>query len=372
MSTALRLRLYTGGDDLSDVPAGWTIRQAFTARLLPRLQRLRRADGSIEKYDRAVRHWESYWRDAGTPEPSLINIDPETLTACVDWLVSSPLNKIATHAAANQQLMYLHAILDRVQDIYLSLRRPVPKGDPLPEEESGEGGVEVPLDLLDLWYRRCRVASQSTDARLPAPLVWRSLLVLYVTCGCRRSEAARMPRTAWHREPRFPRLPGFRTVCDSPHGWLAFETPKTRRRKGGLPLVIPVHQVLAEHLAEMDRLSPHRERMFPLDKSETAWRNQFRRIQAGVTRQQAIAAGYPEGVSYYTFQDLRVTANMQYLEQADREIGEHILGHAPRGVNARHYDRVSRRAADAVARMVWPAVFSSASSATDGTGMEHG
>lgn len=328
----------------------WTIREAFQERVLPWLQRQGRASATIENYWRAINYWEQCRPD----NPAINRITEEDLTRFPSQILSR--GRVKTNGTANDHQMCVHRILQFCAQF---LDHPLPPREKLPRQAATKFSRVVPDDVLDLSYRRCRVATLTKDPRLPAPLVWRSLLTLFVSLGLRRSEAILLPRSAWHREPEFPDLPEFPDYdfdASSPHGWLVFDTSKTRRVKGGRPLVLPVPKVLAEHLSAMDQIHSQRTRMFPLGECTQSWRQQWQRIQWGIKTTRGLAGWEPPFVPY-TFQDLRKTANRRYRKLAGREVARAILGHQPRGVNETYYDELTEDAVDAVARIVFPAAF---------------
>lgn len=343
------LKLFTGPDDQQDRrrstdPNSWTIRQAFEEIKLPELKRQKRSDGSIAKWNKAV--W--YWEQVSRMNPPLSQIGDDDLNAFPEQLVD-PDNRfgIRTNTAANQQLMYINGILNSCR----KLIDRVPSGSPLPKQAPTKVRRSLSDDVLNELYFACRSATVSYDSRIPAPLLWRSLLVLYLSIGCRRCEGARMPASALMRTELCPDLPGLDIEAESPFGWLVFHTPKTRSRKGGLPLVLPVSKPLREHLDELDRLSPNRRRLFPIGDHPSTWRKQFNRIQKSA------------GISPpFTFQELRKTANRRFRRAADRETAAFMLGHSARGVNATFYDDLTDDAIAMINSMPWPNAFDSLAS----------
>jgi integrase len=350
MTTAApALRLFTGeAPEIPEPPQSdpvppspeeeWTLREALERRVIPKLKRSGRAQQTLDNWRNAVECWETVRPD----NPAISLITEEDLTLFVDAL---PEAFDYCHKTANKKLTHVQGILKRCEDI---LGRRAPQGDPLAKQPATKVRRIVPDDVLDLIYRRCNVATLSHDPRLPAPLVWRSLLTLFSTLGPRRSEACKMPRSAWRRDPEYPSLPEYPQLesdAESPHGWLVFATPKTERAKDGLPLVLPVPKILADHLAEMERLSPRRARMFPIGTSDSSWRKQLLRIQWGVTTIRGFEI--PDAPEY-TFQDLRKTTGRRYRRHAGRDVSGFLLGHKPRGVNATYYDELTHDAVEAV------------------------
>lgn len=348
---SVALKLYTGESQLparqQNPPQFWTIREAFEQRVLPKLKRQHRSQATIDKWGLAVGYWELVYPD----NPPISQITDSDLTAFSDLLLAK-VAKITTHTTANQKMMHVQSILKACRDALDH----IPVGTPLPDQAATRHRRIVSDELLDQWYRQCSFATLSRDRALPAPLIWRALLALFLSMGCRRGEACMMQRTAWHRDaefPDFPQHPDLDVDGTSPYGWLVFHTPKTRAKKHGLPLVLPVSAMLARHLDQLDRLSPGRERMFPIGDHATSWQGQLSRIQWGVKR----ASPEDSNRDHYSFQDLRKTVSRRYRKSSGREVAKYMLGHQPRGVNATFYDDLTEDAVTAVNTMHWPKAF---------------
>ncbi len=333
------LKLFTGEcpptTKSCDDPRFWTVREAFDAATLPRLVRLQRSPGTLAKWRKAVWYWEAAWPD----NPPLGAVTSADLTHFPDRLLAGPW-AITTNTAANQQLMYVQAI------IAAAGLPAVPIGQPLPPQAATRIRRTISPDLISKMYRHCRAATVSGDSDLSPDLVWKTVLVLFWNIGCRRTEGLTMPRSAWHRSPTFPDLASLESPAESPHGWLVFHTPKTRTRKGGLPLVLPVSATLARHLDLLDRAAPRRARLLPVGNHPSTWRKQLNRIQA--------AAGIDPP---FTWHDLRKTANRAFRRCAGRDVARFMLGHSPRGVNEAYYDDLTEDAVAAVSALPQPAAF---------------
>lgn len=338
------LRLFDGDQSLPDNATHWTIRQAFESVTLKKLKRQNRSPGTIAKWEKAV--W--YWEQVNPHDPPLGAISEDNLNEFPERILEpSRQFGIRTNTAANQQQMYVAAILRSCKS---KLSTEVPDCEPLPTEAPSRHRRIIKDEQLAATYFACRSATWSTNANLPAPLVWQSLLVLLCSIGCRRTEAATMPANAFVRSVEFPDLPGVEIDAESPFGWLVFHTPKTRAKKHGLPLVVPVSRCLADHLNELDRLAPARRRMFPIGDHASTWRKEFLRIQS--------AAGIDDP---FQFQDLRKTANRRFRRAGGRDVAAYMLGHQPRGVNATFYDDLADDAAAMLNRCTWPRGFDSLS-----------
>ncbi len=346
------LRLYSGDSskdtDRPSIPKEqWTIRQAFEQQKRPLMLRQGRAAPTLKKWEKAVWYWEQV-----TDNPPIGQVDDELLNVFAERLLERERRfDVNTNTTANQNQMYIQSILKSCEKHL----EHVPKGTPLPLQAATKHRRIVPPDLLARIYQACDSAKYDllrcpwVCRSIPAPLLMRSVVTLFLCIGCRRTEGLTMERTAYVRHPEFPDLPecgGMEIDADSPHGWLVFHTPKTRARKSGLPLVLPVAPVLAAHLDLLDELAPHRKRLLPLGDSVNTWQNLFRRVQD--------AAGIENP---YCWQELRKTANRMYRRAAGRDVAKYMLGQQPRGVNAAFYDDMTQDAVEAVARIQLPNCF---------------
>lgn len=328
----MQLQLFAPDESPSTNPSYWTLRQAWEWSMRPKLERLNRSPGTLDKYRKAVDYWEQV-----TDDPPIGIITHEQLNLFPELLLARR-NSIHTHTAANQQLMYAQAILARALDA-------APKGDPLPKQERTRRRRIIPADAIAAMYRECRILKWSTDLSVPTPLIWRTLLIVLLQCLPRRNEALLLGTAAYHPEPDFPELSEAEVDCDvtSPQGWLVYHTPKTKRIKNGLPLVLPVSPVLQQHLVELLRYSPNRLRLFPLGTHPTTWRKHLMQIQR--------AAGID---SPYTFQEFRKTGNRLMRRLAGRDVAMYFAGHAKRGINEDYYDDLTEEAVEAAQRWTFP------------------
>jgi len=345
------LRLFTGsetGNQESETSGRfWTIRQAFEQKKRPEMLRSESATATIKKWEKAIWYWEQV-----TDNPPLIHITEELLTDFPERLLE-PDRKlgVTTNTTANQKLMYVRGIMKSC-DKYLPR---IPRSVPLPSQPATRHRRIVPVDLLDAMYRGCHAAKNDPSRlkgmckAIPSPALMRAVLAFYLLAPCRRTEGFKMERTAYRRQvefPDFPEHPGFEVEAESPFGWLVFHTPKTARKKKGLPLVLPVHPTLALHLDCLDKLAPNRKRLLPLGNNPTTWQHSFNRIQK--------AAGI---VKPYTWQDLRKTGNRLFRKAGGREVAKFMLGQQPRGVNAQFYDDLTEDAVEALSRVQLPECF---------------
>lgn len=359
--SAIALKVFNG-DELEtprtprEEKQQWTLRQAMNEVTIPLLKRQGRSGGSIAKYEKAVWHWESHWRvengfdmesDARC-DPAISAIDTEQLDEFPAALIANERSGIRTHAAANQQLMYVEAVLRSCGPRLgrkggCGILDQVPFGLRLTDEAPTRKRRRIPEDALCAIYDACRFAKFPAHPRLPAPALWRTFLVTFANIGPRRCEGWLLPM---HADCRLPECPDDTIEATSPAGWLQFHTPKTRRTKNGLPLSVPVAPIVRQHLDALREIDPRRGRIFPVGNTPTTWRKWFKRIQERIGFDQP-----------YTFQELRKTCSMRYRRHAGRDVAQYMLGHLPRGVNAKYYDDLAEDAVQAAQTIAQPEAF---------------
>jgi hypothetical protein len=344
-SATAALKLYTG-EPTTLTPREqkrlWTLRQAFAEITEPLLIRRGRATGSIAKYHKAIWYWEQ-----ATSDPAISLVTGETLDDFVEQL---PRDFKLLHQSANQQLLYVEAILRSCGPRVgrrggAGILDDVPCGERLPEQAPSRRRRRIPEELLAAMYLDgARGMTVPAHPRVPAPAFWRTFLVTGANIGPRRCELWRLPMTA---DVRQPECPDEEIEATSPHGWFQFETPKVRGRKAHRPLIVPLPPVVRLHLDHLRTLDPRRQRIFPAPSEHpSCWRKWFIRLQthAGITEP-------------FTFQDLRKTCSMRYRQHAGREVAKFILGQQPRGVNALWYDDLTQDAVTAALTLPQPEAF---------------
>lgn len=355
---SVALKLYTGADQPQTPKERrklWTVREAFDEITEPLLERRGRADGSIAKYRKAVWYWEAVCRlQAGFKADGTERVDPAISAIDSERLDEFPLELlghdfgITTHTAANQQQMYVESILrtcgPRVgRKGGAGILDEVPFGQRLVAQAPSRHRRRCPDDELCAIYDACRFAKFPEHPRLPAPEIWRALLVTGAMEGPRRCELGELSMSA---DVRSAECPDETIEATSPHGWLQFHTPKTRRVKNGRPLCIPIAPCVRTHLDYLRDLEPRRGRLFPIGDTPSTWRKWLRRIQE--------KAGIKEP---FTFQELRKTCSIRFRRHAGREVAKYMLGQQPRGVNERWYDDLAEDAVQAVLTVAPPAAF---------------
>lgn len=310
-------------------PDAINLRAAYTQFLLPRLKG-QRADGTLEAYETAIKHWENL-----TPNPDVRDIDDSCLDQFRDSMAA------AGHGVENvkKQWRSIRAILWACCPRNSSNKNGRPKGEALLDDvpcfEISDAGKKkarkrvVPDDVLLRIYEYADAARYPRGKLRTPGDYWRAITVFFATYGPRRDDGLLMDVSAIHWGVDCPD-PEIR--LSSPWGWLEYVPEKTKRKKPD-PLILPLTQLVRAHL-EFLADGTNTGRLFPVGMNRGTWREVFNRIQE--------AAGIPK--PYYTFQELRKTANVRWNELPKAwRAGEDILGHAPRGVNARSYDEAVAR-----------------------------
>jgi hypothetical protein len=94
------------------------------------------------------------------------------------------------------------------------------------------------------WYLRAEGAQWPVGASVPAPLWWRTLLVLCCTYGFRTRDNLDLD---WTHVYWSPDCPSTEIALRSPFGWLMM-TPRKTLRKKPAPLVLPMTRIVQAHL----------------------------------------------------------------------------------------------------------------------------
>lgn len=341
-----QLRLFTGELAITgrESRQRYTLREAFERVTLPVLQRRRRSASTIAKYVKAV--W--YWELAYPHDPPICEITADLLDELPGTLLEPGRRLgITTNTAANQQQMYAEAILRSCGPRNgrrggAGILDQFPVGERLPVQAPTKRRRFIDDEDWNRLYLACGKLTTPRDwtISIPFALASRVMLVLLYNCGPRRNEAMSLPTSSVIRTIEHP---DDEIDVRSPHGWLSYHTPKTRSRKGGLPLTIPICETLRRHL---DAIDGSRSRLFPHGSHPSTWRSWLRRLEMLAKTE-----------SHCTFQDMRKTANRGIRRVGGREVSMFVLGHQPRGVNATWYDDLTEDAVAAVNRRLQPELF---------------
>jgi len=290
-------------------------------KFISRNQKLNRSPATVVTYETALRHWERYSGDPPVVEITDATLDEFASRFLADGATTGNLKKVWTN---------LRHIFRRLSRREIGNPRGLPHGTQLLEwvpylevvaDEPPPPRVMTDPETWSRIYRAARIAAHPQRAQQPAPLVWRAAFVVWANYGLRRSDLVALE---WDEHVKFDaRCPDPRIDLDNPHGWLVFIPWKTRRKKPQ-PLMLPLNEITRRHL---EAIRGPRSKVFQLSARPATLHNWRRKIQA--------VAGIEDP---YTFKDFRATCNVAW-NRLSRGLGEHVLGHAPRGVNQTHYFR---------------------------------
>lgn len=317
-----------------------TLRSAFVKFLLPRLTG-QRAAGTLEAYETTLRHWEKL-----TPDPDVRDIDDLTLDLFRDAMLIEN-----TAETVKKQWRSIRAVLRACCPRNSSNRSGRPRAESLLVdvpcfEISGERRPRRKRVATDDELTRMYLAADAAKyprkkAHSPGDY-WRTILVLIATFGPRRDDSLLLARGEVILSTQCPD-PELRLV--NPWGWLSFVPRKTKRTKPD-PLLLPLTRVVHAHL-DLILSGTIGDRVFPVGDNRGTWRECLNRIQE--------AAGIEKP---FTFHDLRTTANIRWHDlPGSHRAGEDVLGHAPRGVNARNYEEAVSRLCRLAPQFTLPAAM---------------
>lgn len=236
---------------------------------------------------------------------------------------------LAGPATWNAQRRQIEAILATVgparhgKPFALGLIDECPRAQPARETEPDP--VTATLTEISEIYLACEVARWPREATtgVPAPDIWRALVVFLFNVGCRRSDFLAIDKTQvdWPRQALL-----------------------LRQRKTGKARWLPLNETTLSHLARIGECTGPRLFPFP-DNLRTLYRT-------WAAIQQAAEISVPRGSvscrrQVYGFHELRKTCLTEYFavnERAAQEMG----GHSQLLTTLRHYVSTARR--DGVAR----------------------
>lgn len=345
------LRLFRGAEAPND-SSGVTLRDAYLRFVLPRLERQKRRPRTIAGYRTALSHWERF-----SANPPVELIRTEALEKFLDALLACHQRKGESgHENVRKTRACLGRILaecGRSQGGEPPLIDSVPHAD-LPAvdceqiEESSETRRRVPIAELGACFEACASASWPAQrVSHTAAEIWRGLLLLATCLGPRRDDLLNLQWGNFSFDVRCPH-PKYAEQVSAPHGWLWFLPTKTRAKKPER-LLLPLPKCLRSQLERMRRTGAGG-RVFALPNSPR------RRLQERHTLWRT-ATGRGDDWKPYTWQELRYTCSCLWNDMWPG-LGEHVTGHAPRGVNARHYDENLHRLVEHVDRLRLPPEFS--------------
>jgi len=354
------LRLFTGDDDtdghFSKTPnaaqvdgSRLTLKECFERYLLPDLV-LDRAPATISGYRTALRHWYD-----GTTNPVVVDIADQTVRVWRETMVRGGMSA----PTLAKQWRFLRAILRRIG--------PRETGNPagngvigqVPYCQPVHGALKhsyrriVSDQDLGACYEACRLANwPRTD--VAAPTMWRAALVLWHTYGFRTQDLFATKRgfagIGWKNVSFAVECPDPQVEASNPHGWLSYVPTKTQRTSGEA-VIVPLTECVRAHLQaiQQDRVA-----VFPCPVSSKTFYDGIWKLIQGEA--QAIAVARSQAYRSFLPRHLRTTANNAW-SRLTPGLGEWVLGHAKRGVNARFYTIVIQDLVEGAARFPTPQAF---------------
>jgi hypothetical protein len=343
------LRLFAPADSATDKSVRRTLRDCYLAFTRPRLVRRGRAARTLDGYLAALSRWERLSGD-----PSVTQITDRTLDEFADALLEEHRMKGQDgHHSTRKHAVCVQAILadcGRPHDGAPPLLSGVPRCD-LPAPPAGSGAAldkrrRIATAELAGCYAECGAAAWPTHLSARASDVWRALLVLAATYGPRTQELIGLEWGNVSFDERCPH-PKYSTSIVNPHGWLWHVPRKTRATKPE-PLYLPLTIAARAHLERLRRTGAGG-RIFALPRSRRAFDGQRRRLWR-------LAVGRGAEWTPYTWHELRFTASCAWNDLRPG-LGEHVTGHAPRGVNRQSYDEDLHRLVTFAPLLDLPAEF---------------
>ncbi len=250
MSIAPQLRLFSVDDEplsTKDQQRQMTLLEAYKSTICLGSRAKKRARGTLKDYWTALSHWSRLMESDGPL--GIGEINDEMLDDFGDLLQleeksNRTINKVCGHVEAilktcgprtgrnrrGLEILERFVFAEKREEETMIRRRLVPKND------------------MSRIYEACRIASWPDHPTLPAPLVWRTALVLFWNVGLRRNDCRQMKLSSVHWEVPCP-IPELRSI-ENEHGWLEFLPAKTMRRKPQ-PVVIPLNETMRHHLKWM-------------------------------------------------------------------------------------------------------------------------
>lgn len=293
--------------------------------------------------------------------------DPRTNSPGIDLVDSAALNCLAASlvdddgnpATAAKRIRYLMAVLNDATErgIVRKVRKPkIRQAETLIRTLSDAEAVAL--------YRAAASATWPRHEQFSPADFWRAFIVFELVYGLRIGEAFSLP---WFESTGAKKLArGFHAAIECPRpelrnlelasdrGWLVYLPAKQANAKP-LPLVLPVRDVVADHL---DRIRGDRRFVFDVySELKTRKPGDYRDVKVSLYRawySLCEAAGIDDD-NKATPHDLRRTQETRYDLQLGKGTGGEVNGHAGRSVSDTYYSQAVPRIHRAVLSVALPA-----------------
>lgn len=261
-----------------------------------------------------------------------------------------------------------------MRSINTVLHRASPSG---PRNSEGEGLADEWLHLrmlptsrsrkriattqqISQWYQRAEGATWPVNLATPAPLWWRTLLVIFCTYGPRTTDLLTLDwlNVFWEQQ-----CPHDDINLRNGYGWLIFTPGKTRRKKPE-PLILPLtkHAHAHLHACWVAADKPRSGLIFKCPivrktkRTTPGGQASPRTVQERLHEERCLQQRRAGLTPPFTFKELRKTANT-WLRNVDQELGPLVLGHASRDVNDRYYYEGVKKIRDCLPSIPMPTAF---------------
>lgn len=262
-------------------------------------------------------------------------------TINVHWTrIRAVLRRAAPAEKGNPQGL---GLIDRVP--YL---RPLSTAKPKPKVVSLET-----IDALYLYGAPDMTWPESWEM-VSGAMAWRAWLVCAYNLAMRTRDLLSL---RWENIHSDPASLDPESDNENPWGWVEFLPQKTRNTKPET-LVLPMNEWVRSHL---DSIRSESKFVFGPKMSkvsnDTLYGRRDRPGSGQWTRLIELSSTHVAGgIDRFTIKTLRKTANTQF-NRLDRKLGEHILGHAPRGVNDVFYQQWEADVIEFVSKLPQPTSF---------------
>ncbi|TWU67274.1 hypothetical protein V7x_28480 [Crateriforma conspicua] len=349
------LRIHQGDTDRD--PTGTTLSEFFEDVMAPEME-VRGEQTKLRQYRNSIRRFTAFLaNDANTA--SIRVIGEITDIHALRWQ-SAEVDAGLSPSTINVHWTRIRAVLRRAgppergnpQGLGIIARipylRPLPRPKPRPKA--------IPIDTIDAIYRFGCVDMPwppATDGIGPGAR-WQCWIVCAYNWAMRTRDLLPLRWSSIHDDPRSLDPD---SDNESPHGWVCWVPKKTKAVKPD-PLILPINATVRAHL---ESIRTDSEFVFGRDMARVSNDRLYGRADrpgSGLwpLLRDLAATHVDGGIRPFEIKALRSTANTAY-KRLHPKLGEHVLGHAPRGVNDMFYTQWESDVIDYVAKLPQPPSF---------------